>query len=81
MRSDSESSRLRTTSTKSATCPSTAWLARSGRMDEYKRFVAPFRSERVALGLEVGVTETVMNDVGARVQLARDVLAATIPPA
>ena len=30
-----------------------AWRARSGRMDEYKHLVAPFRSERVALGLEV----------------------------
>ena len=35
----------------------------------------------MALGLEVVVTETVMTDVGARVQLARDVLAATLPPA
>jgi LPPG:FO 2-phospho-L-lactate transferase len=34
-----------------------------------------------ALGLEVVVTETVMTDLGARVQLARDVLAATLPPA
>lgn len=35
----------------------------------------------MALGLEVVVTETVMTDVGARVQLARDVLAATLAPA
>ncbi len=34
----------------------------------------------MALGLEVVVTETVMTDVGARVQLARDVLAATLTP-
>ena len=30
-----------------------AWRTRSGRMDEYKRFVARFRGERVRLGLEV----------------------------
>jgi LPPG:FO 2-phospho-L-lactate transferase len=35
----------------------------------------------MALGLEVVVTETVMTDLDARVQLARDVLAATLPPA
>jgi LPPG:FO 2-phospho-L-lactate transferase len=45
------------------------------RLDE------PLARDVMALGLEVVVTETVMNDVGARVQLARDVLAATIPPA
>jgi hypothetical protein len=45
------------------------------RLDE------PLARDVIALGLEVVVTETIMNDVGARVQLARDVLAATIPPA
>jgi histidinol phosphatase-like PHP family hydrolase len=30
-----------------------AWRTRSGRMDEYRRFVSRFRSERVRLGLEV----------------------------
>lgn len=30
-----------------------AWRTRAGRMDEYKRFAARFRNERVALGLEV----------------------------
>lgn len=30
-----------------------AWRTRGGRMDEYKRFAARFRGDRVALGLEV----------------------------
>jgi LPPG:FO 2-phospho-L-lactate transferase len=45
------------------------------RLDE------PIARDVMALGLEVVVTETVMTDVDARVQLARDVLAATLPPA